>query len=206
MLLVKQIESGDIIMTMAKRQIVLGALILALGAAVYLNWQFTSVVPTDDTVSVDTDVTDYEKTENLGVAELVNSSYMETVTDEIITDSTVLETQLSNILSETRLAQQETRDEALEVLSSIIESDTASTDVVQEAVDKTTQIAQDMLDETAAETLLIAKGIEDVVVYINDGECNVLVDGLDGNSLIIQDVLCNQIGIDIDSIHIIEIE
>ncbi len=59
-----------------KKQLVLASMVLALGAAVYLNWQFAGVnkLPVGDTSST---------VSQLGAAQLVNNTYVETVSDDL---------------------------------------------------------------------------------------------------------------------------
>ena len=63
-------------MKFGKKQLVLASLVLALGAAVYLNWQFagTNRLPVEGEDS---------ETSQLGAAQLVNNAYVETVTDDL---------------------------------------------------------------------------------------------------------------------------
>lgn len=189
-------------MKAAKKQVVLGALILALGAAVYLNWQFTDVVISEtELVSSQTEETNDD---NLGVAQLVNSSYIEvgeTVDDEVLVSAT-----LDDIFSEARLSRQETRDEALEILSDILNDDSADTETITSAVEKSAEIAQNMVTESACENLIKAKGVDDAVVFINGSECSVIVSEIGDNLLIIQDILITQTGLDIENITIISAE
>lgn len=190
-------------MKFGKRQIVLGALILALGAAVYLNWQFTEAVP-DKSVgdqAVDAPVSSSSEgkieDENLGIAQLVNNSYVETVNDEIPAEA-------SDAMTNARISRQTSRDEALELLKDVLADTQADEEAKKAAVEESTIIAKNMLQESTAENLMSAKGIEDVVVYINGNECNVVVKNLGDNSLILQDILVNQTGIALENIHIIE--
>ena len=61
-------------MKYGKRQLILASLVLALGAAVYLNWQFagTKVQSADD-------VSEESASSALGAAQLVNNAYVDTV-------------------------------------------------------------------------------------------------------------------------------
>ena len=61
-------------MKFGKKQLVLASLVLALGAAVYLNWQFagTNRLPVGESS---------EESSQLGAAQLVNNAYVETVND-----------------------------------------------------------------------------------------------------------------------------
>lgn len=186
-------------MKFGKRQIVLAALILALGAAVYLNWQFTTPQAVQET-SAETEESGNE--EELGVAELVNNSYVETVNDEIEDAESVAT--VSAKLSQARVERQNTRDDALDMLDDILADVDADSEAKKEAIEEASLIAQNMVKETNIENLIKAKGIKDVVVFINGDNCSVIVDKLGDNSLIIQDIITAQAEISADNINIIE--
>ena len=61
---------------LGRKQLVLASLVLALGAAVYLNWQFagTNKLPVGD---------EGNTSSQLGAAQLVNNAYVETVSDNL---------------------------------------------------------------------------------------------------------------------------
>lgn len=188
-------------MKFGKRQIVLGALILALGAAVYLNWQFTEAVPQKvDSTSVDAPVDKKISDENLGIAQLVNNSYVETVNDEMPVDAGTA----NDVMTDARITRQNARDEALDLLKDVLADVDADSEAKKAAVDESAKIAQNMVMESTAENLLKAKGISDVVVYINGEECNAIVKDLGENTLIIQEILTQQTGLALSNIHIIE--
>ena len=54
-------------MTFGKRQLVIAAMVVALGSAVYLNWQFSGTTPVDVTS------TDESTTKQLGQTTYVNT-------------------------------------------------------------------------------------------------------------------------------------
>lgn len=193
-------------MKFGKRQIILGALILALGSAVYLNWQFTEALPaakpTAGEVEADPAGTSKIEDENLGIAQLVNNSYVEveSVSDEIETGAPAV----SDAMTDARLSRQTARDEAIDLLDDVLKDVDADSDAKQTAVDESAKIAQNMLKESTAENLIKAKGINDVVVFINGDECNVIVKELGDNSIIIQEIVTQQTGFALDNVHIIE--
>ncbi len=194
-------------MKLAKRQIVLGALVLALGAAVYLNWQFTDSVPMVEESSGDisvseNDVGDEIEEQNLGIAQLVNNSYVETT--ETVEDEIPVAITADDPLADARLSRQMVRDEALGILNDVLADTEADTETKKAAVEESSIIAQNMLKESTAENLIKAKGVEDVVVFINGDECSVIVSELEDYSLIIQEIIINQTGFAIDKIQIIE--
>jgi len=179
-----------------RKQIMLMALVLALGGAIYLNWQFSSV-PIDTPASAEG--TDSEN-QNLGVAELVNSQYIETVSDQQPEDTR----STAAVLSQARVDRQASRDEALSLLEDIFSDENNDPEVKRQAIDEASEIAKNMVEETDIESILRAKGIEDVVVCINEDSCSVMVPVVGDYSLIIQEAVTSQTDISPDSINIIE--
>ncbi len=181
-------------MKFGKKQLVLASLVLALGAAVYLNWQFTGVnkLPVSDTSSASS---------QLGAAQLVNNAYVETVSDDLKGSSSSVE----DAFSQARMNRQNSRDEAMELLDDVLESVEADADAKKEAVEQASIIAQNILKETSVENLLQAKGYEESVAYLSEGECAVVVSGeiQEADTLIIQEVVMDQTGLTADKIKII---
>lgn len=184
-----------------KKQLVLASLVLALGAAVYLNWQFAGVkklpvgspaIKEENTVS------------QLGAAQLVNNAYVETVTDDLKGSTEAAAN--SQSLSEARLNRQNSRDEAMELLDDVLESVDADAEAKKEAVDQASAIAQNILKETNVENLLSAKGYQESVAYLSGEDCSVVVSGevQDTDTLIIQEIVMEQTGLTADKIKIIK--
>lgn len=127
-------------MKYGKRQLILASLVLALGAAVYLNWQFAGTK-----VQSAGDVSEESASSALGAAQLVNNAYVETVSDTPMNEDGVLpETEpadgaaessaaeetaaavsASAKLSDARLTRQTARDEAVELLEDILKDERA---------------------------------------------------------------------------------
>ena len=199
---------------LGKKQITLAALILALGATVYLNWQFNS--PSVTPVSSEgTEISgEKEKSEYnpLGIAELVNSSYIEseTVNDtiEIIDETEVYESEVyevSSSLSQARLDRQNSRESALSLLDEVLSDIEADSEAKKKAIDEASAIAQNMVKESNIETLIKAKGVNDVVVYLSEDGCSVIVDKVGDNILAIQDVITKETSLTADKITVTEI-
>lgn len=179
-------------MKFGKRQIVLASLVLALGAAVYLNWQFAgnSQLPVGDTSST---------TSELGAAQLVNNTYVETVNDNLPQGSG------KDVLAQARLTRQTARDQAIELLDTVLANVESDTDAKQAAVEQASVIAQNILKETNVENVLQAKEYSETVATITDTDCTVMVAGevKEGDTLIIQEVVMEQTGFPVDKIKII---
>ena len=196
---------------LGKKQVTLAALILALGATVYLNWQFTSSEITPVSVS-ETEVESKDETEEneyqrLGIAELVNNSYVEveTVTDEIEYEDTLTEYEVSAKLSDARLDRQTSRDNALSLLDEVLNSVESGSEDKIDAIEKASVIASNMVKESNIENLIKAKGVKDAVVYISEDGCSVIVDEVGENILIIQDIIVKETGLTTDKITVTEI-
>ncbi len=184
-------------MKFGKKQLVLASMVLALGAAVYLNWQFAGVnkLPVQDTSST---------VSELGAAQLVNNAYMETVSDNLKQPASSGATSLS----EARLKRQNARDEAMEMLDDVLTNVEADADAKKEAVEQASVIAQSILKETNVENLLQAKGFSETMASLSDDQCSVTVAGKlkAEDTLIIQEVVMDQTGLSADKITIIGTE
>ncbi|MCF2651684.1 SpoIIIAH-like family protein [Anaeromassilibacillus senegalensis] len=204
-------------MKYGKRQLILASLVLALGAAVYLNWQFAgSGVKTEGDVSS-------EPSSALGAAQLVNNSYVETVSDDLeSTGDTLPEFETTPVdgeasgteaaapaaekLSDARMTRQTARDEAVELLEDILADAEADTAVKEAAVSEASAIAQNILKETNIESLVEAKGFAECVAYINGDTCTIVVNGdmEDAqNALIVRDIAVSETGLSAEKIKLI---
>lgn len=184
-------------MKFGKKQLVLASLVLALGAAVYLNWQFagTNRLPVGESS---------EESSQLGAAQLVNNAYVETVNDGLEANAST-ESGGSGALSQARLDRQAARDEALDLLDEVLKDVESDSAAKQQAVDQASSIAENILEESNVESLLEAKGYTDCVAYITSEECSVVVSGAleDSDTLIVQEVVMEQTGLTADKIKII---
>lgn len=67
------------------------------------------------------------------------------------------------------------RDEALEVLYQIKDSETSTDEAVESAIASIEQIAKDIENEATIENLVKAKGFEECVAIISEGNCSIVV-------------------------------
>ena len=80
-----------------------------------------------------------------------------------------------NYFTATVLNRQQSRDEAIDVLKLVSESDESSEEAKAEATAKIAKIAEDMQNESNIETLVKAKGFEECVAIISDNSVCVIV-------------------------------
>ena len=192
-------------MKMGKRQLVLSALIVALGAAVYLNWQFMdhdSLMATDAVVSTSGHELGEAQLANVPVSGSSNSNSSAQSENKIGTMS-------SDYFSEARLSRQKSRDQAVELLEKTISDAKSNEAAKKDAVAKEAAISQNIIKESNIENLIKAKGFSDCVVFIQNSECSVVVkmkDSSPNNATVIKDIVEGQSGIKCDKIKIVEVK
>lgn len=187
-----------------KRQIILAALILALGTAVYLNWHFSE---NKDLTSTDI----LTSSKELGQAQFVNNTPKEV---EINNDapnkpeeSTQNEAKTSDYFSKAKTARQKARDEATDTIKEILDDAKSSEETKTEAVKQAAIIAKTIEQESNIESLIKAKGFEECLAFIQNDECSVVVKGeqlTEPLAISIKDIVCGQSGITPDKVKIVE--
>ncbi|WP_099203813.1 SpoIIIAH-like family protein [Scatolibacter rhodanostii] len=183
-------------MKFKRKQLVLASMVLALGAAVYLTWQLggDNILPVDGKAD--------DTTSRLGAAQLVNNVYQETVSDDLTQPQTAT---ASTTIAQARVSRENSRDSAMEIIDKVLVDADADGEAKETATVQASAIAQNIMEETNVESLLIAKGYTDCIAYINNGECNVVVSTeiTETDTIVIQEVVMTQTGLSADKINII---
>lgn len=166
-----------------KRQIIIAALVLILGAAVYLNWQMTDVpaVP-DEAVDAELDpyLTDIAETGSEAAIEEGGSDGPEV---KVLGEAAFVNAEVLSgdaYFASARLARSKARDEAIETISAILNDDALSEADKQAASSKAMSLTDVIEAESRIENLIKAKGFADCMVYLTDSGASVVVksDGL----------------------------
>ena len=191
-------------MTMGKRQLVLAALIVALGAAVYLNWQFSG-----NNQLLATNAVTSTSGRELGEAQLVDGSAVSGAPKKSVSGSSAVQTNASaeTYFSEARLSRQKARDQSVELLEKTLADVKSNDSAKKEAVTEAATIAQNTLRESNIENLIKAKGFSDCVAFLQNSECSVVVrikDSSQNNAIVIKDIVAGQADVAYDKIKIIE--
>lgn len=140
-------------MILRKRQLITGTLVLALSAAVFVNWYYTKP-QSEATLGTKETVSKTDAVKNLGDAQYVISS---DVNNE-------------DVFVNERLKRQKSHDEAEEMLQEIIKDSASSEIAVKEATSALTALSDRVKKETDIETLVKAKtGIDCLVVLTESG-------------------------------------
>ena len=191
-------------MTMGKRQLVLAALIVALGAAVQLNWQFSG-----NNQLLATNAVTSTSGRELGEAQLVDGSAVSGAPKTSVSGSSAVQTNASaeTYFSEARLSRQKARDQSVELLEKTLADVKSNDSAKKEAVTEAATIAQNTLRESNIENLIKAKGFSDCVAFLQNSECSVVVrikDSSQNNAIVIKDIVAGQANVAYDKIKIIE--
>ena len=138
--------------TRAAKSIVVASAALLVGLAVYLNYRWF-----------------YDPTASLG--------YGDNNMDDNYSDSSTTSGNASekDYFTSTALDRKEARDEAIDVLKMVTESDESSQEAKAEAQAKISKIAVDIQNEANIETLVKAKGFDDCVAIISEDAVSVIV-------------------------------
>lgn len=192
-------------MIIGKRHLVLAGLLIALGAAVYLNWQFA---PTE--TILDTSGGSKSSYSEEGYIAVSTNTVSDSSASADIADQDAVETAVTkDLFAQTREERQKTRQEALDTIEDIIEDASLDKSQKEQAVNSAARIAENMDREASIELLIKAKGYEDCVVVISDAQVNVVLpvpaEGLkSSDAAIIRDIVVGQLDISPASIKIIE--
>ncbi|MBR6607583.1 MAG: SpoIIIAH-like family protein [Oscillospiraceae bacterium] len=142
-------------MILNKRHIILAALVLVLGIAVYLNWVYGGE---------DLTLTEQMQTaKNYGDAKLVDANTPQLSEDvEAVAAS-------GSFFSEARLNRQKSRDSAIDALTGMFQDASLSDTEKAQLALQAAAVADAIETEGKIENMIKAKGFSDCMVYI-DGE------------------------------------
>lgn len=171
------------------RKATAAVMVLALGAAVYLNWSFAREAPQNLTVAQ----TDGTAVETAAAAETavvtdplesaVETSAADSSVEEQATNKNYGEAQMVSVsqdsgtefFEEARLSRSKSRDEALEALNEALKDTSVSEAEKKELTNKLSTQVNNITLETKLETLIKSKGFADCVVNLEGERANVTV-------------------------------
>lgn len=181
-------------MKIQKRHIVLASLVLALGAAVYLNWQFSDNSGLLSGVSKELGQASYVNNSNVSTNDQANSEDAKTKQDQYF--------------AKVKNERQQTQDKVLDIAKEVLSLSDSTQEAKEEAVEQSSKISGYYAHQTNIEGILQAKGFSQSVCFISDNGCSVVVkqsEMKDGSALVIKDVVASQTGLEFDKISIVTI-
>lgn len=171
-------------MIVGKKQIVLASLILILGVAVYLNWQFAQ---NDGQFDLTTGTANTTSDKNYGDAALVNK------TDDYFTQA--------------RLDKDKTRDASVSTYAKMVKDETLSAKELSAAKKEAEALNKQIKAEENIETMVKAKGFADCLAYLDDGNARLIVktNGLKKEEVAqIKDIILKEVDVLNENISIVE--
>lgn len=173
-----------------KKQILTLTMVLALGAAIWLNVKYS------------TNGADFFTSSKKSDAELGETKYVAT--------NSVAYPEKENYFEKAKKEREQKREEALALLEETLE-DVKSTDEAKVKVaDEITKITTASQNESEIETLLKAKGFENAVAVISDDVCNIVIGAKDelekSETVQILDIVNSITEINLENIKIVTVK
>ena len=138
-----------------KRNLVICVMVLLVAASVCINWALYSGAQTPPVNGDQTGTTDGGNSEQTGTGDGSDN--------------------VASYFASVQISRQQARDEALEVLQLVIDSESAVESAKAEAIADVSRIADEIASEANIETLVKAKGFDDCIAVINDGSANIVI-------------------------------
>ncbi|MBE6599634.1 MAG: SpoIIIAH-like family protein [Ruminococcaceae bacterium] len=138
-----------------KRNLIIALAVVLVGAAVWINWAVIA------------------NTSGGGYGGYNESNGM----DNSYTGSGEVNggTETTDWYTSAQVSRNQARDEALEVLQSVVDDEAASAEAKAAAYTDMTKLAKNMENETNIETLVVAKGFEKCVAVVNEDDASIIV-------------------------------
>lgn len=191
-------------MIFKKRQVLMAALVVALGAAVFVNWYYTKqpqTVQTNSPVSSTQQNTENQEAAtagNLGDAQFVSGT---------LPSSENKSTDEPEYFVQAKLDRTVAHDKAKETLQQTIDSSTADAESKKAASEALENLSANIKKETDTENLIKAKISSGCVVVIDNGKAQVIVEkGKLNDTVVLQikEIVIQQTGFTVENITIIE--
>ncbi len=175
-------------MILKKKEIVAAALVVLIGVAGYLNWSY------QDTIRV-TDGEALEEAKRLGEAQYVSSSEGTDADD--------------GYFSEAKMEKENARAESLEILEQTANNQEFDEDIRKKAQQQILDMARAVEKEAAIENAAKAKGYEEISVYIDGGNVDIMVRKeafSEEDVLKLKDIAASSLESDPETVKIVEVK
>lgn len=180
-----------------KRNLMILTVVLFVSAAAYLNWNYAQSSANVGKI--------------LGESALVNGNENGSTLegDDTGEEQEVFGTQKNDYFDTARLNRQESRDNAVSLLQQAAADENADQNTINDANQQMQQIADNTVTESTIENLVMAKGYEDCVAFVNENSVSVVVSktekGLENSDIAkVTDIVMEETGLTADKIKIME--
>lgn len=205
-------------MVFKKKEIIAASLVVLIGVAGYLNWSY------QDTIRVQDGESYIETGKKLGEAQLVNADGEVEETDEENAEETSGENteeaqeeaeQTSeaaggaDYFEQAKLNKESSRSKSLEILNKTAENESFDEEIRKKAGDKIIAVASNVQKETEIESIAQSKGYNEICVYVDDTEADVMVrkEGFcDEDVVKLTAIVTEQLKISTQNVKIVEVK
>ena len=187
-------------MIIGKRQIVLATLVLGLGVAIYLNWEFSKSEQSPNFIK------NVDSIKNYGEAEFVKKDDEKQDEEKNVA---AISTKSNEYFAQAKLNRQKTRDEAIETLKKMLSESNADQKQKEKLANDAAILAKAIESEGKIENIINAKGFAEVMVYMQNGKVTVIVKtkGLQpAEAAQIKDVVMTEVDVNAENISIVEVK
>ena len=175
-----------------KKQLLTFTMVIALGAAIWLNVRFSS------------NGTEFSGNSSISDAELGNTKY---VANTAVVEKEEKET---DYFSSARKDRAKSREEQLEIIKDTLNNSRSTNEDKKKSEELISKITTRIEQENSVETLIKAKGFKDVIAVIGDDSCNVIVkkskDLSDSETVQIIDIVNGITKINLENIKIVNVK
>jgi stage III sporulation protein AH len=167
-------------MILKSKQVLTATLIIALGAAVAVNWYYTN---TPD-VTADDEITTQAVSGNLGDSLYVGGTTASN-SDVTTSNNNKVDKQEDEYFAQAKLKRKQSHDEIIDNIEDILESDDIDSNSKNTISILLSDYKDDIKAETDTENLISAKIGGECLVIINEGACQVILKKNTLNDLLI---------------------
>lgn len=185
-----------------KKQLMMMALVAALGVAVYFNYTMSA----DKDPSTDASTEPPAVEDHLGDATFVGAEVSDPEEEQTAAPTDAPQSENINFFDQARENRTTAREEALGIIQEVLDSAKSTAEDKKTASARATAIAQNVLQESNIENLILSKGFADSVVYIDGDNCSVVVQAEElqpQESLQILEIVVSQSAVTADKVQIL---
>ena len=189
-----------------KNQIIIATLAVMIAAAGYMNYSgkiFPNKKQSQQTGSELAnkellDISDEDTTASSGDIKSQDGNENDGSVDGTPGEAVLTNGNVSSVAAQAKVSREQVRSKNKETLQNIIDNKDVSEEEKKGAIDQMVQMTEISEKETAAESLLAAKGFSDAVVSITDEQADVIVGASelsDANRAQIEDIVTRKTGV-----------
>ncbi len=172
-MIIKNVSRKAIKMKRFKKQFLAAVLVVALGAAVYLNWSLSAPKAASKTlgeskyVNATISTTAVKPSKNSGVKQTSNSKYKN--------DTESLTVKQKKFFAQAKTTRDSTQDKVIDKASEVLGLDSSSKSEKTKAQSNIAAVLKNFTLQDTIESTLKAKGFSNILSYISDDGCTVTV-------------------------------